>query len=276
MTNDQNPRVYGLTDLTYDDYLKVKELTSLQNPQSDPPHHDEMLFIIIHQSYELWFKLMMHELNQAKLQMRKSAVLEAYHFLKRIVAIQKLLVSQIHILETMKPVDFLAFRDRLNPASGFQSIQFRVFEFALGLQDEEYLVHFKNKPHYTDLLEAEMKVPGLKQVYYELLGKLGMKIPQEAHLKEKDPTSKEALLKVLKEIYQSPNENMPIYLLTESLLEIDQYLSHWRDHHVRVVERIIGFKRGTGGSSGVGYLRATTEKKCFPLLWEVRTFLEKV
>ena len=139
-------RPYGRSDLTYNEYLKVPELLALQHPQSEPAHHDEMLFIIIHQAYELWFKLIMHEVEHAIGFMSRKEVLRAHHFVNRVVQILKVLVQQIHILETMTPVEFLQFRDRLMPASGFQSSQFREFEFAAGLKDESYLKFFREKP----------------------------------------------------------------------------------------------------------------------------------
>lgn len=258
------PKTFSASDLTYNDYLKVEELLKLQVPQSTPPHHDEMLFIVIHQAYELWFKLILHELDQAAECMQKAEVLQTRHFIQRSVEILKLLVQQIHILETMRPADFLEFRDRLNPASGFQSLQFREVEFLAGMKDERYLDYFKNRPEVLGSLKKRLEAPSLPEAYHKLLAKQGFATKNN-----------EQVLQSLKTIYQNPQEHLPIYLLSESLLEFDEYLGFWREHHVRVVERIIGFKRGTGGSSGVGYLQSTTTKKAFPLLWEVRTLLEK-
>jgi tryptophan 2,3-dioxygenase len=190
-----------------------------------------------------------------------------------VVEIQKLLVQQIHILETMTPIEFLEFRDRLMPASGFQSMQFREFEFACGLKDERYLKFFDNRPDLRADLERRLEARDLKTAYYDLLRRQGYKIPASAD--ESKPEHSEAILKGLADLYQNPEKSLPLYLLSESLLEIDEYLALWREHHVRVVERVIGFKQGTGGSSGVQYLRSTTTKKAFPLLWEVRGCLEK-
>ena len=270
-----DPRVYGSTELTYNDYLKVPELLSLQQRQSEPPHHDEMLFIIIHQAYELWFKLILHELSSAMEQMNRREVLRARHFVHRCVEIFRVLVQQIHILETMQPVEFLQFRDRLTPASGFQSMQFRELEFLSGLKEPRYLQFFKNRPDLTAILQARLDGPDLRSAYYDLLRGLGRAIPEGASEKERagDAEVTEQVIQVLIPIYQDPSADLPLYLLTESLVELDQYLGLWREHHVRVVERVIGFKKGTGGSSGVDYLRATTTKKAFPLLWEVRTRL---
>lgn len=255
------PNEYGKSDLSYDSYLNVAGLLKLQQPRSEPPHHDEMLFIIIHQAYELWFKLILREMEKAIEFMGRKEPLMANHFLRRVVEIQKLLVKQIHILETMTPIDFLEFRDRLMPASGFQSLQFREIEFLAGLKDSQYLVHFKHRPEVVSALQKRMDGPDLRSGYFDMLGAMGFSVKDR--------------LTALKGIYENPPGNLALYQLSETLMELDEYLMLWREHHVRVVERIIGFKRGTGGSSGVEYLRTQTAKKCFPELWDVRTILEK-
>jgi len=272
-----DPQPYGREDLTYNSYLMVPELLKLQQPQSDPPHHDELLFIVIHQAYELWFKLILSEVDVSMRYMKEQQVLRAHHFMKRVCEVMKLLVSQIHILETMSPVEFLEFRDRLMPASGFQSLQFRELEFAAGLKDERYLGYFKNRPEMLATLQRRLREPDLRDAYYSMLKGLGFALPDGASELERkeDSQAREQILTAILPIYQRPGDHLPLYLLTESLVEFDQYLALWREHHVRVVERVIGFKRGTGGSSGAEYLRSTTTKKCFPLLWEVRTRLEK-
>jgi tryptophan 2,3-dioxygenase len=278
-----SPNVYGESDLTYNDYLKIPELLKLQVPQSEPAHHDELLFIIIHQAYELWFKLILHEMENSIRYMQSKSVLRARHFMKRSVEIMKLLVGQIHILETMTPAEFLQFRDRLMPASGFQSIQYREIEFLAGLKDETYLKHFKNRPDFLEILKKRMTETDLKSAYYHLLwelrGELGATMPKDAAELERAPEiseeNKRAIMTAILPIYQQQEKHHALYLLSEALVDFDQYFSLWREHHVRVVERIIGFKQGTGGSTGVGYLRSTTIKKMFPYLWEVRTYLEK-
>lgn len=268
---------YGRSDITYNTYLKIEELTSLQKLQSQPPHHDELLFIVIHQAYELWFKLILAEVAVAMNHMRKGEVLRAHHFLKRVVEVMKLLVQQIHILETMTPAEFLEFRDRLMPASGFQSSQFRELEFVAGLKDDKYLVFFDHEPQAQAALRKRLADPDLRDVYFDLLRSQGFEIPKNASEKEKsaDPKDREPTIRALLSIYQRPDDNLPLYLLTEKLVELDEYLGLWRIHHIAVVERVIGFKQGTGGSSGVSYLKSTTSKKAFPSLWEARTFLEK-
>ncbi|MBS1961987.1 MAG: hypothetical protein JST04_07210 [Bdellovibrionales bacterium] len=266
-----DPKIHSKSDLTYNDYLKVPELTGLQHPLSEPAHHDEMLFIIIHQAYELWFKLIIHELESAMEYMAKRQVLRAHHFVKRVVEIQKVLVGQIHILETMTPVEFLQFRENLMPASGFQSLQHREIEFMCGMKEERYFQFFKNRPEVVAKLRERFDGPDLSTSFLKLAASLGYPTP------EKDtPETHEQVLQGLKAIYQDPTHNLPLYLLAESLVDLDQGLALWREHHVRVVERVIGFKKGTGGSSGVEYLRAQTAKKAFPYLWDVRSLLERI
>lgn len=275
----EEPKVTAPEDLTYGTYLKVEELLELQIPQSSPPHHDEMLFIVIHQAYELWFKLMLHELDMAIHYMNEKKVLRARHFVERTVEIMKLLVRQIHILETMTPVEFCQFRYRLKPASGFQSVQFRAIEFICGLKDERYLGFFKNSPDVADKLRERIEADDLRVTYYEMLGSLGYDVPvgnELAAVLANTETENESILDALLPVYADPEQNLPLYLLTESLVSLDQQLAHWREHHVRVVERIIGFKKGTGGSSGAAYLRSTVGKKCFPYLWDIRSRLEDI
>jgi tryptophan 2,3-dioxygenase len=273
----QAPTGIETSDLTYNDYLRIQDLMALQVPQSEPAHHDEMLFIVIHQAYELWFKLIIHEMEAAMIHMSEGNVLRAHHFMKRIVEIMRLLVQQIHILETMAPIEFLEFRDRLMPASGFQSTQFREIEFLAGLKDEKYLQYFKHRPEFVQLLQKRIAAHDLRSAYYEMLRKAGYSMPLHASKLEKanNPRDIHKIIEAIRPIYQKPDEHLPLYLLSESLIDFDQYLVLWRQHHVRVVERVIGFKTGTGGSSGVEYLNSTTTKKCFPLLWEVRSHLVK-
>ncbi|MBI3927094.1 MAG: tryptophan 2,3-dioxygenase [Armatimonadetes bacterium] len=265
--------------VTYGDYLKVPELLRLQTPLSDPPHHDEMLFIIIHQAYELWFKLVLHELERAIFFIEQDNVLRANHFVRRVVRILRLLVEQIHILETMTPAEFLQFRDRLNPASGFQSVQYREIEFLAGLRDERYLKVFQHQPELEARLRARMEGPSLRDSYYRMLRNLqldtGSKPPPPDPEAPGDLQERQEVMAALIAVYEDPDSNLPLYLLSESLVEFDEYLALWRQHHVLVVERSIGSKRGTGGSAGVSYLRSLVGKQCFPYLWEARTYLQK-
>lgn len=251
--------------LSYGDYLKVSEITNLQNRVSNPPHHDELLFIIIHQAYELWFKIVLAEIERSISFLERDESLEARHYMDRVVQIFKILVPQIHILETMRPIEFLEFRDGINPASGFQSLQFREIEFLSGLKDERFFRFFQSDAKMLAQLQKRMQQKDLQMAFAE-------------HLKNKKLTidlSSENILLALRNIYENPEETLSLYLLCETLLEFDEYLSLFRFHHVQVVERMIGEKMGTGGSSGVEYLRATVSKRCFPLLWEVRSRLKK-
>lgn len=267
----KQPTAYGKTDLSYNDYLKVEELTALQMPLSKPAHHDELLFIIIHQAYELWFKLIIHELESAMEHMAKKEVLRAHHFVKRVVEIQKVLIQQIHILETMTPVEFLQFRENLMPASGFQSLQHREIEFMCGMKEERYFQFFQSRPDVIARLRARFDAPDLSSSFLTLANALGYTVPVIDTQEDRA-----AILEGLKTIYQYPSRDLPLYLLAESLVDLDQGLALWREHHVRMVERVIGFKKGTGGSSGVEYLRSQGAKKAFPYLWEVRGLLERI
>ena len=265
----------GPDDLTYNSYLRVPELLKLQTPQSDPPHHDELLFIIIHQAYELWFYLILQELESAMQAMERGEVLRAHHFIRRVVQIQKLLVEQIHVLETMNPIEFLGFRERLKPASGFQSVQFREIEFMCGLKDRRMLSHFAGKPEEFARLNARFEGPDLSLRFHELLGRTGFALPSPDRLRklDTDAEARKQVLDALIQLYSNPQSHLEIYLLAEVLVDLDEHLSLWRGHHVKVVERVIGLKPGTGGSEGVGYLLTTLDKRCFPLLWEVRFHL---
>lgn len=272
---DGGPGVYRKTELTYNDYLQIPQLLNLQNLRSD--NHDETLFIIIHQTYELWFKQVLHELESARMAMEQDQYLPAHHFINRVVEIFRVLVNQIHILETMAPGVFLEFRDKLNPASGFQSLQFRELEFLSGLKDRRYMKPFKNRPDYLSALERRYNEPDLRQTLHAMLLRMGYQDEYDIELpaEVEADSEKAAILKALVVLYECPHDFLPAYLLCESLLEFDEYLTHWREHHVLMVERVIGFKHGTGGSKGVSYLEKTTAKRCFPYLWEVRTYLRK-
>lgn len=266
---------YGEAVLTYDDYLNVPELLRLQVPLSKPPHHDELLFIIIHQAYELWFKLLLHEIDSAIEAMRRGDAWRADHYVRRIVQVLQLLVRQIHLLETMTPIEFLEFRDHLKPASGFQSVQFREIEFRAGLKDPAYLHFFNRQPRAVASLRRRLREPDLRSAYFDLLRKLGHRLPPQLARGEDDGDARgrEALRRALLPLYEDPQARPALYQLTESLLSFDEWFSLWRHHHVLVVERIIGAKTGTGGSSGASYLRTTTSKRAFSFLWDVRTHL---
>lgn len=264
------------TPVNYNSYLKVPELTQLQQCLSSPEHHDEPLFIIIHQTYELWFKLILHELDHIAAHLQQGNIRRANFFVRRVVAILRILAQQIYILETMAPKDFLGFRNSLAPASGFQSSQFREIEFFCGLKSEHMLKHFANDPVTFERLKARFAAPSLADLLYQEISKHGFALPQE-ELSDSPKVKEEKQLLRLKELvrlYEAENEFASLIDLCESLLDLDEQLFLWRTNHVTVVERMIGFKQGTGGSEGVGYLRQTLSKKCFPDLWNLRTMLE--
>ena len=268
---------YGKNSLlSYNSYLKVQDLIGLQECLSDPQHHDELLFITVHQAYELWFKQILHEIDAAISLMNEDRVAAATRALRRIIEIEKLLINQIHILETMTPISFLGFRDELNPASGFQSMQFREIEFASGLKDENILNEFRNDEFAHARLRARVEQPSLGDSFYAALTRRGLDAPASAEgLSEQERKQRygkrtQAVLEILTHF----EERFEEFQLTEALLEHDEYFSLWRSHHIKMVERMVGTKRGTGGSEGVGYLRTTLDKKFFPEIWEARTYLD--
>jgi tryptophan 2,3-dioxygenase len=257
--------------LSYGSYLRVPELLELQELKSDPPAHDELLFIIIHQAYELWFKLILFELDSVAESMRGDDPYEANRVLQRVLKIEELLVQQIHILETMTPRDFLSFRSALNPASGFQSAQFREVEFASGMKGGgEVMKNMQMLASERERLQKRLEEPSLRTGFYEMLGRMGydVAVPPEGEAAGEDV--RERIFSGLHDVYERPEKHHHVYNLAESLVAHDQNILLWRFHHVRVVERLIGTKPGTGGSSGVEYLSSTLEKRAFPLLWEVR------
>jgi tryptophan 2,3-dioxygenase len=260
--------------LTYGEYLKVTELLSLQELLSDPPHHDETLFIVVHQAYELWFKQVLHELDNASGHLDADRVVEATRLLRRVVEIQRLLIGQVRILETMRPQDFLGFRYHLNPASGFQSVQFREVEFALGMKDPAILGRIVCSRAEMDRLRARLSQPSLSDVVDALLVRRGFPRepappPAPDGRSQPEPWRLQALVRV----YQDPERHADLSALCEVLIEMDELLALWRAHHVQMVERMIGTKPGTGGSEGVAYLQTTLPKRAFPDLWGVRTHL---
>ncbi|HJQ69671.1 MAG TPA: tryptophan 2,3-dioxygenase family protein [Blastocatellia bacterium] len=259
--------------LTYGDYLKIRELISLQHLKSDPAQHDETLFIVIHQVYELWFKQLLHEVDAIVERLNGDEPLSAHRLLRRCIEIQRVLVSQVAVLETMTPMDFLAFRDHLMPASGFQSAQFRELEFASGLKEQRYLKSYDEASGDRARLEARLDKPTVGDAFYDLLRRRGFDIPAEGEEGgEGDPRK---TIRELMRIYQEADRHYDLFLLAESLIEYDEMFSLWRLRHIKMVERMIGTKTGTGGSEGAAYLKKTVERRFFPDLWELRTYLSK-
>ncbi len=266
----------GGSPLSYNKYLRVADLIGLQDCLSDPAHHDELLFITIHQAYELWFKQILHELDAAVAALGEDRVAVATRAVGRVVEIERLLVTQIHILETMTPLNFLGFRDELNPASGFQSMQFREIEFSSGLKDEAVLRAFGDDEMASARLRTRFDAPSLADAFYLYLQRRGLDAPLDNADAPEDERRKtygrrtRAILEVISH-FESRYEE---FQLAESLIAHDEYFSLWRTHHVKMVERMVGTKRGTGGSEGVAYLRTTLDKKFYPELWEARTYLD--
>jgi tryptophan 2,3-dioxygenase len=262
--------------LTYGGYLKVRELISLQHLLSDPRQHDEMLFIIIHQVYELWFKELLHELDTIIERFNADQPLAAHRLVRRCIEIERVLVDQIAVLETMMPTDFLAFRDHLMPASGFQSFQFREIEYVSGLKDARFLKNYDPNSEEHARLEARLSQPSLADAFYAMLRRRGFSLP-EATVKSEEPQeeAEQQRISELKRIYQDAERHYELFLLTESLIEYDEMFSMWRLRHIKMVERMIGSKTGTGGSEGAAYLKKTVERQFFPELWELRSYLSK-
>ncbi|MCO1333233.1 tryptophan 2,3-dioxygenase family protein [Microbulbifer sp. OS29] len=256
--------------ITYSSYLKVDELLQCQKPLSDGPEHDELLFITIHQSYELWFKQMLHELDFLVRLFNAGERNRALHTLKRVDAIYRTLIQQVDILETLTPLEFMSFRDRLSTASGFQSYQFRELEFLYGAKDPKKLENYTpGSTHYQRLLKR-LESPTLWDAFLTFLTHEGHKVPQGEL--ERDfsqvPEPSPAVQKILIDVYR----NDPLVSeICEALVDIDTSLQQWRYRHVKMVERTIGSKMGTGGSSGVGYLHGTLFKAVFPDLWAIRS-----
>ncbi|HLW99702.1 MAG TPA: tryptophan 2,3-dioxygenase family protein [Candidatus Acidoferrales bacterium] len=267
--------------LTYSSYLKVPELLSLQHRQSTPAHHDELLFIIVHQTYELWFRELLHDLEAVVANLRaaganptsRDEVYEAARLLRRCTEIMRVLVEQFTILETMLPTHFLAFRDVLNPASGFQSEQFREIEFLCGLKDEKMLRYHEPTPEVYAALNRRLREDSLRDVFFAALTALGMLPPMSPSATDRERF--EARARAIQKLYQDERNHRDWIDVCERLTEFDELMVGWRLRHIQMVERTIGARMGTGGSTGGSYLKNTLEKKFFPELWEARTMLEK-
>ena len=265
--------------LTYSSYLKVPELLELQRPQSVPPHHDEMLFILVHQTYELWFKELLHDLDAVVANLRKAGdapqsrdeVYEAARLLRRCTEITRVLVEQFTILETMLPTHFLAFRGLLEPASGFQSEQFREIEFLCGLKDEKMLRYHRPTPEAYASLKRRLEEPSLRDVFFGALQSMGKLAPASEHATDRERF--EARARAVHALYQDERHHRDWIDVCERLTEFDELVMSWRLRHIQLVERIIGIRMGTGGSTGASYLKLTLDKKFFPELWEARTLL---
>ena len=257
--------------LSYNKYLKVHELTDLQHCLSNPEQHNELLFIIIHQTYELWFKQILHEIDAAIRWMNEDRIAMAMRAMRRVVEIEHVLVGQVRVLETMTPYGFLLFRDELKPASGFQSTQFREIEFVSGVKEEKMLKFFHDDEKALEKLRARLEGQTLGEAFFLALRQRGFDAPTDDSSNEENYTKRvQSIVQILSDFEEYPEE----FEMQEALIEHDELITLWRQTHVKMVERMVGSKRGTGGSEGVGYLRTTLEKKFFPELWEARTYLE--
>jgi tryptophan 2,3-dioxygenase len=256
--------------LTYASYLKIDELLQLQSPLSEGPEHDETLFIVIHQVYELWFKQLIHEIRGMQAALERGDAAGALHLARRILTILKTVVAQIDVLETMTPRSFAGFRARLERASGFQSAQFRVFEAVLGRRDPGVLdAYHGESPAYGSIVEA-MSQPSLYASFLRYLAGAGHPVPRAAL--EHDPKlPREPSPEVQDVLVQAYADDPLAAQLAERLVDIDEGVQEWRYRHVKMVERTIGSKPGTGGSSGVEYLRGTLFHPAFPDLWAIRS-----
>jgi tryptophan 2,3-dioxygenase len=263
--------------LTYGDYLKIEELLKLQEPRSEGPEHDEMLFIVIHQVYELWFKQVLHEMTyladlfrEHKNEHPKTPAIR--NTLRRVLTILKTMVAQVDILETMTPISFNSFRTRLDEASGFQSVQFRELEFILGNRNRAMIHHHRENPTAVARLEQRMKEPSTYQLFLGYLKQNGYPIPEEAlaDLGDGPPPEMEEIQEILVRVYHHDDG---IAQVCELLVDLDEGLQEWRYRHVKMVERTIGTKVGTGGSPGAAYLKSTLFKPVFPDLWNIRSAL---
>jgi tryptophan 2,3-dioxygenase len=260
-------------DLDYKGYLKLDELLKLQQPLADPPTHDETLFIVVHQVFELWFRLVLHEIDKIFELLDAGDVIESERLIRRLTSIVRLFIPKLSVLETMLPSDFIQFRDRLKPASGFQSVQFREIEFASGLKDRRYFGMFKGDPDATARLEQRFAEPSFWDHFAALLRRLGYNVEDE-----------QSQRRAVVAIYKRDGDHA-LRILCEAMIEYDEMFSLWREHHVRMAQRMIGSKPGTGqdtvqstygkaspmGSIGVEYLTQTLTKKFFPILWAART-----
>ncbi|TBR40455.1 MULTISPECIES: tryptophan 2,3-dioxygenase [Dyella] len=261
--------------LTYGGYLRLDVLLSAQQPQSQPPHHDEMLFIVQHQVAELWMKLIIHELKSAIAHLKRDDLDPCLKILARVKQVQRQLFEQWGVLETLTPSEYLEFRDILGPSSGFQSLQYRQIEFLLGNKNAQMLAVFAHDPAAQSALQAVLDAPGLYDEFLAYLGRRGHAVPAELLARDwsQPHTRHEGLLPVFKRIYENRAEYWPEYHMCEQLVDVEGSFQLWRFRHMKTVERIIGHRRGTGGSSGVSFLKKALDLEFFPELLDVRTVL---
>ncbi|WP_284320472.1 tryptophan 2,3-dioxygenase [Dyella acidisoli] len=261
--------------MTYGGYLRLDQLLTAQQPVTQPPHHDEMLFIVMHQVAELWMKLVIHELKAAIAHLRIDDVNECLKILARVKHVQRQLFEQWAVLETLTPSEYLEFRDALGSSSGFQSLQYRMIEFMLGNKNSQMLKVFDYDPSAQAQLREVLEAPGLYDEFLRYLARHGHAVPAERVERDwSEPYQRhEGLLAVFKRIYEQRAAFWSEYHMCEQLVDVEESFQLWRFRHMKTVERIIGHRRGTGGSSGVAFLKKALELEFFPELLDVRTVL---
>ena len=257
----------------YAGYLRLDKILNAQELRSKPAYHDEMLFIIQHQTSELWMKLVIHELKMALKSVQEDALAPCFKILARVKQIQRILFEQWAVLETLTPSEFAVFRSELGRASGLQSYQNRMIEFLLGNKDKKAIEVFRHKPEVYEELVSLLNSPSLYDEFLRYLNRNGFDLPAEVVERDwAEPYAPhEEVEQVLLEIYSHPEKHWEAYEMAEKLMDVEEQYALWRFRHLKTVERIIGYKRGTGGSSGASFLRQGLEIRLFPELWDVRT-----
>lgn len=260
-------------DVTYASYLDLDRILAAQHPRSDA--QDEMLFIIVHQASELWLKLCLHELFAAREAIEQDRLRPAFKMLARVARAQEQLIQSWNVLSTMTPHDYSLLRPHLGTSSGFQSAQYRLMEFILGGRKPNMVTMHEAVPDVAEKLRAELARPSLYDVTVRLLAQRGFAIPEDVLDREKGERweKSEAVEAAWAEIYTNPHDHWDLYELAEKLVDLEYHFQRWRFGHLKTVERIIGFKRGTGGTAGVGYLEGVLKEVFFPELLSVRTAL---
>jgi tryptophan 2,3-dioxygenase len=268
-------RPAGTAGMTYTQYLRLDELLACQTPLSTPPHHDELLFIIQHQTTELWLKLVVHELRAALVAVESDDLEPAFKILARVKHIQQQLFNQWSVLETLTPSEYTQFRGGLGTSSGFQSVQYRLVEYLLGNRDAQLVRYHQADPAAHAALVDALRRPSLYDAFLQHLARQGLPVPAEVLTRDVSTThvAHPGVVAVFETIYRDPKTWWAAYNMAEKLVDIEENFSLWRFRHMKVVQRVIGFKTGTGGSSGVPFLRQMVDHVLFPELWQVRTQL---
>lgn len=260
---------------TYGQYLQLDRLLAAQVPRSQPPHHDEMLFIVQHQTSELWMKLLIHELTACIRYVQADKLEPSFKIFARVGQIQRMLFEQWSVLETLTPNEYLEFRAALGHASGFQSFQYHALEMLLGMKDAKTLKPFVHVPAQHAELERLLESPSLYDEFLRHLARMGHPVPQDRSQRDwREPYEKSPeVMEVFRRIYENTERYWDAYEMCEKLVDTEERFQLWRYRHMMTVMRIIGFKQGTGGSSGVNFLRKALDIRFFPELWDVRTEL---